>query len=128
MDRIPADMVYSEYCLPCISYPTFAQLLMQLDTQQLQFGWSQKFSQPLTFLLGGRHLDEVTIDSLYFLVPDSLCVVFELYPVWVMNFCIEVLSALEHARENAHHDSEEADCCHSCGGFLMRYRYLVQEC
>ncbi|KAI6006011.1 hypothetical protein EDD15DRAFT_2359126 [Pisolithus albus] len=127
MDRVTFDMVYSARRLPCISYPTFAQLLAQLDVQQPHFGWSRKFSQPLMCLLAGRSLDEVTIDSLYFMVPNSLCIVFELHPVWVMDFCVEVLSALECARLNAHRDSKDAANCPSCGGFAMRYLDLVLE-
>ncbi|KAI5995963.1 hypothetical protein EDD15DRAFT_2365544 [Pisolithus albus] len=127
MDRVPLDIVRSLHRFPCVSYPTFAQVLTQLDVQQPHFRWSPKFSQPLTCLLGGRSINEVTVDALYFMVPNSLCVVFDLHPVWVMDFCVEALSALECARVDAHHSSEEAANCPSCGGYLMRYLDLALE-
>lgn len=87
---------YSSY-LPCIPYPTFAQFLAGLDDRQPHFGWSQKFTQPLTWVLGGRPLDAVAISALSAILPETLCVVFDLCPVWVSDFCTEVLLTMEHA-------------------------------
>lgn len=119
MYLIPLDIMNETYSPPCISYPTFSQLLLTLDERQPFFGWSQKFSEPLSFILRNRPLDEVTIDFMDILVPETLCL-FGLCPAWVMDFCFEVLLALEQARVLAfkQHWEQDAFNCYACRGFL----------
>lgn len=101
----------------CIPYPTFAEVLATLDELQPNFGWTEKFSQPLSWLCGNaRPLDSITIDWFEFLLPESLCIIFDIPPTWVWTFCEEVLRALEDARAQAvrQHCESHLDCpeCH----------------
>lgn len=118
MYLIPLHVVNETYSPPCVSYPTFSQLLCTLDEQQPYFGWTQKFSKPLSLLTGNCPLEVVTIDTLDVLVPDTLCL-FGLCPAWVMDFCFKVLVTLEQARGDAVKQHRERDIfCYACHGIL----------
>ena len=120
MEYFPFSMIHqSTLHQHCIPYPTFAQLLARLDDLQPNFGWREKFSQPLAWLFGNRSLDTVGIDRLDYAMPDALCVIFDIPPAWVLVLCEAMLVALEDARAQAlqlHRDSHQD--CHECGGYF----------
>lgn len=121
MEYFPFYLVHeSTYHQGCIPYPTFAQLLARLDELQPNFGWQDKFTQPLTWFFGNvRPLDSITIDCLDFVLPRSLIVIFDIPPAWVLCFCEEALRALEIARAQAVKTHRENHLyCLQCGDQL----------
>ncbi|KAF8137108.1 hypothetical protein EV363DRAFT_1157012 [Boletus edulis] len=123
MEYFPFYITNSSHHYRCIPYPTFAQLLTRLDDLHPNFGWQEKFTPPLTWLCSGntaRCLDDITVDWLDYLLPETLCIVFDIPPAWVLTFCEEALLAMECAREQAalQHKGRSMLGCFGCAGLL----------
>ncbi|KAG6370606.1 hypothetical protein JVT61DRAFT_11225 [Boletus reticuloceps] len=122
MDYFPFYVVNeTDYHYSCIPYPTFAQLLARLEAREPHFGWENKFTRPLVWLFGNVWpLDAITIDRLDSVLPETLCIVFDIPPAWVLDFCEATLLALEQARVQAvqqHLDGIQP--CLQCDGHMM---------
>ncbi|KAF8414367.1 hypothetical protein L210DRAFT_3514049 [Boletus edulis BED1] len=70
-------------------------------------------------------LNAITIDRLDYVLPESLCLLFDIPLAWVLNFCEAALLAIEQARGLAvQQHLDRIQLCLECDGHML---YLTNE-